>query len=143
MLLIIPKSEPMAPFPLLLFRKPLRRILLASIRNLGRRPCPRCLVPLDRTHLLGSEYDMRTRQERPRNWDHQHQFDLETVRRFIYESNMQVNSSAVEKLLYEDSLVPTVVTHAKYSHCLRTYYTTRIHSTSNFLLWDSIHMLCS
>jgi hypothetical protein len=57
---------------------------------------------------------MRIRRNHPRKWDREQQFDLDSVRSFIYESHMQVNSSAVEKLLYEKSLVPTVVNDGDY-----------------------------
>jgi hypothetical protein len=34
------------------------RILIASIRNLGRCPCPCCLIPLDRIANMGMHQDM-------------------------------------------------------------------------------------
>lgn len=38
------------------------RILLAGIRNLGRCPCPRCLIPMDRVHNMGRPRDMMQRK---------------------------------------------------------------------------------
>src|SRR5262245_26895967 len=38
------------------------RILLATIRNLGRCPCPRCLIPMSRVHNMGKVLDMKQRK---------------------------------------------------------------------------------
>jgi hypothetical protein len=41
--------------------------------------------------------------------DSQRRSKVSAARKLIYEKNLQVNSTAVEKLLRETSLVPTVV----------------------------------
>jgi hypothetical protein len=87
--------------------------VLATIRNLGRRPCPRCLVPLSKAHLLGTLADMRQRRDSHRRWDHEHEYNLNKAREHIYQRNMQVNSGAVEALLSQQSFVPTVVVFPK------------------------------
>ncbi|KAI0055213.1 hypothetical protein BV25DRAFT_1815943, partial [Artomyces pyxidatus] len=82
------------------------KILLASIRNLGNCPCPRCLVSLSRVHQIGTETDMIERKTRARTDDPQRQEKVEAARRLIYERNLQVASDAVEAWLKEESLVP-------------------------------------
>jgi hypothetical protein len=85
------------------------RILIASIRNLGNCPCPRCLIPLNRVHNLGMARDITQRATMTRVDDSQRRSIVFAARRIIYELNLQVNSTAVENLLREISLVPTVV----------------------------------
>ena len=85
------------------------RILLASIRNLGQCPCPRCLVQLSSVDKLGMRSDMRQRTVNARQDDIRRQSRVISARRLIYEKNHQVTSSAVEGLLKSESLVPTSV----------------------------------
>lgn len=85
------------------------RILLASIRNLGQRPCPRCLVQISSVHKLGMRSDMRQRTVNARQDDIRRQSRVISARRLIYNKNHQVTSSAVEGLLKNESLVPTSV----------------------------------
>jgi hypothetical protein len=85
------------------------RTLLASIQNLGKRPCPRCLIPLSQAHLLGTVSDMQKRQDMTRKWSDELKRMIDNARKIIYEENKQINSTRVENLLYENSLVPTMV----------------------------------
>ena len=85
------------------------RILIASIRNLGRCPCPRCLIPLDRVANMGMRRDMTQRRTLARIDDVKRRNRVETAREKIYEQGYVVDSTAVEDLLQEDSLVPTAV----------------------------------
>jgi hypothetical protein len=87
----------------------LLRILLAGIRNLGRCPCPRCLVQLDRVPNMGMPRDMTQRVSLARVDDVKRRSRIKAAREAIYVMNYSINSSAVETLLKEDSLVPTVV----------------------------------
>ena len=96
------------------------RILLASIRNLGRCPCPRCLIPLDLVHNLGMPRDMMQRVSKARVDGIEHQNKVAAARRFIYERNMQVNSTAVEALLRDWSGVPTTVSQPSSINVLKT-----------------------
>jgi hypothetical protein len=85
------------------------RILIASIRNLGRCPCPRCLIPLDRVANMGMRGDMAQRRTLARIDDVKRRNRVETAREKIYEKGYVVDSTVVEDLLQEDSLVPTAV----------------------------------
>jgi hypothetical protein len=53
--------------------------------------------------------DMTQRVSMARMDDNQRRSKVFAARKLIYEKNLQVNSTAVEKLLRETSLVPTVV----------------------------------
>jgi hypothetical protein len=85
------------------------RILISSIRNLGRCPCPRCLIPLDRVANMGMRRDMAQRRTLARIDDVKRRNRVETAREKIYEKGYVVDSTAVEDLLQGDSLVPTAV----------------------------------
>jgi hypothetical protein len=85
------------------------RILIASIRNLGLCPCPRCLIPLNRVHNLGMTRDMSQRKTLARVDDIHRRSKIAAARRVIYEKNYQVNSTAVENLLRGESWVPSAV----------------------------------
>ena len=85
------------------------RILMASIRNLGTCPCPRCHIPLNQVHNMGKPSDMLRRNSLARVDDNTRRGDINSARRLIYQQNYQVNSAAVERILRPNSLVPTVV----------------------------------
>jgi hypothetical protein len=85
------------------------RILIASIRNLGRCPCPRCLIPLDRVIDMGKRRDMTQRGTLARIDDMSRRNRIDSAREIIYEKNYAVDSNPVENLLKVDSLVPTAV----------------------------------
>jgi hypothetical protein len=89
--------------------KPVDRILLASIRNLGCCPCPRCLIPLSRAHQFGMARDKRQRLTLARIDNKHCQAMVAAARRLIYNKHTQVNGAAIENLLKEESLVPTLV----------------------------------
>ncbi|TDL17170.1 hypothetical protein BD410DRAFT_886035 [Rickenella mellea] len=69
------------------------KVLLASIRSLSNCPCPRCLTEKGQIHQLGTDTDA-------------HRFTIEQSRKFIFERGYAVKSTAVEKLLEKESLVP-------------------------------------
>lgn len=85
------------------------RVLLASTRNRGSCPCPRCLIPIDRIQNLGMPHDRQQRLALQRVDDERRQFLIANARRLIYEKNYAVDSKSLNKLLAEESLVPTSV----------------------------------
>jgi hypothetical protein len=112
------------------------RILIASIRNLGRCPCPRCLIPLDRVANMGMRRDMTQRETLARIDDVHRRSRVAAARESIYEKNLSINGVGVERLLYEDSLVPTAVSDFQFTlihifYCLffRTRFRANFHSS--------------
>ena len=85
------------------------RILLASIRNLGCCPCPRCLIPLDRVPNMGMCRDMAQRMSLARVDNPERRSRIKAAREIIYVKDYKTDSKAVEDLLRQDSLVPTAV----------------------------------
>jgi hypothetical protein len=58
---------------------------------------------------MGKYLDMRRRKTLARIDDVKRRNRVEIARKIIYEKNYGISSRAVEKLLQEDSLVPTTV----------------------------------
>jgi hypothetical protein len=84
------------------------RVLLATIRDKGLCPCPRCLIPKVKIDLMGQVRDLAQRISHPRNI----LYDVvQTARRFIYQLALPINGTAVEQLLKPNSSIPTVVCH--------------------------------
>jgi hypothetical protein len=107
---IIPKSNSAVPRISQTVSNPNQhRVLMASIRDKGYCPCPRCLIPRSRFQNLGMTQDMKQRGTLVRIDDESRRSKVDTAREIIYEKNYAVNSRAVDDLLMEQSLVPTLV----------------------------------
>ena len=85
------------------------RILIVSIRNLGTCPCPRCTTPMTHVPEMGMPDDMKRRQLLARTDDDAWRNKVLCARQLIYERNYAVNTPQIEKLLRDESLVPTSV----------------------------------
>ena len=85
------------------------RILIVSICNLGRCPCPHCLIPLDHVANMGMRQDMAQCRTLAQIDNVKQRNRVEMAREKIYEKGYVVDSKAVEAFLQEDSLVPTAV----------------------------------
>jgi hypothetical protein len=85
------------------------RILVASIRNVGRCPCPRCLIPLVCVQNMGMHRDMMQCMSLARVDNLEWRRRIKAAREIIYLKNYKTDSKAVEDILQQDSLVPTVV----------------------------------
>lgn len=64
---------------------------------------------MSRLQNLGKRLDMKQRLSLARVDNEDRKRKVQTARHIIYEKNYAVNSEAVEKLLKEESLVPTSV----------------------------------
>jgi hypothetical protein len=82
----------------------------ASIRNLGRCPCPRCLIPLDRVSNMGMRRDMMQRTSLARVDNVDRRSFIKNAREKIYVKDYAVDSKVVlGEYLQEQSLVPVAV----------------------------------
>ncbi|KAF9230744.1 hypothetical protein BU15DRAFT_83245 [Melanogaster broomeanus] len=63
------------------------KVLIATIRNLGKCPCPRCLIPKARVDLLATEADVLQRRSLSRSDTAQRRAKVVSARKLIYESN--------------------------------------------------------
>jgi hypothetical protein len=87
------------------------RALIATIRNFGSCPCPRCLVPKSKIPEVGTAFDERRREKSRRVDDFNRNWNVSLAREYIYERGFGVRSAAVERLLAEESYTPTKVRH--------------------------------
>ncbi|KAJ7686355.1 hypothetical protein B0H17DRAFT_1136909 [Mycena rosella] len=83
------------------------RVLLATIKNLGGCPCPRCFVEKSQIPKMGTKTDMRQRQD-IRQDTSSWRDKIEAARRWIFGQGLGVTSKKVdEDNLKEKSWVPT------------------------------------
>ncbi|THU92687.1 hypothetical protein K435DRAFT_820450 [Dendrothele bispora CBS 962.96] len=90
--------------------------LLASIRSLGRCPCPHCLVEKDQIGQLGTRWDRQRRETKPRVDTEKRRSLIERMRKWIFSFGYKVVSQAVETFLQPCSYVPTVNTFSERFH---------------------------
>ncbi|KIJ64394.1 hypothetical protein HYDPIDRAFT_90003, partial [Hydnomerulius pinastri MD-312] len=102
------------------------KILIATIRNLGTCPCPRCLIPKSRIQHIATERDILQRKLLRRCDTKERREKVATARRLIYERQYTVDTAQVEALLKDESLVPTL-----------NAFSERLHATG----FDLFHML--
>ncbi|PPQ84255.1 hypothetical protein CVT26_011861, partial [Gymnopilus dilepis] len=81
------------------------KVLLATIRDKGLFPCPRCLTPKSKLENMGMKRDSQFRQKNPRT------YLLDFVcraRDAIYKRAAAIGGAVVERLLKATSSVPTM-----------------------------------
>jgi len=88
--------------------------MLASIRDLGYCPCPRCLIPLSLVPNMGKPRDMKQRKVLACVDNEERRYKVELARDIIYNKHYVVNSQAVEAILKSQSLVPNIVSTISY-----------------------------
>jgi hypothetical protein len=90
------------------------RVLLSSIKFLGQRPCPRCLVKKTNIYMMGMVLDMKHRVTQERTDSLRQQQRVEEARKLIFELGAPVDGSHVKVILNEESYVPIRVSAAIY-----------------------------
>ena len=85
---------------------PVDRVLLATIRNKGLHPCPRCLIPKTKLDETGMKRDSGFRLKNVRTY----LFDyVQIARNAIYNLGAAITGEVVNRLLKTTSSVPTTV----------------------------------
>lgn len=91
------------------------RVLLATIRNLGKCPCPRCLILKEQIHEMGTVRDMQRRGAKTDRVSDIHlRRTVDGARKAIYHYGKGVKSTSVEDRLADKSYVPTAVSILTY-----------------------------
>ncbi|KAG6815464.1 hypothetical protein H0H93_009743, partial [Arthromyces matolae] len=83
------------------------KVLLATIRNLGSCPCPRCLLKKDRISEMGTKLDASRRETLARSVTDSLKDKIYHARDAIYRLGNTIKGVVVGRLLDEESLVPT------------------------------------
>ncbi|KAI0822396.1 hypothetical protein BC628DRAFT_1317041, partial [Trametes gibbosa] len=84
------------------------KVLLATVRDMGNCPCPRCLVLKTDIHLVGTPASMKQRVQHMRTDTPACQADVNAARALIYNQGKGIVSVPVERYLKETSQVPVV-----------------------------------
>ncbi|KAG6914130.1 hypothetical protein DXG01_002280 [Tephrocybe rancida] len=82
------------------------KVLLASIRNRGSRPCPQCTITKADLKNMGGICDMSARLRCACIDDALQRGKVTRARQYIYEEDFGINSKPVEDLLKDLSFVP-------------------------------------
>ncbi|TDL15717.1 hypothetical protein BD410DRAFT_732279, partial [Rickenella mellea] len=85
----------------------LEKVLIATIRDKGQCPCPRCLIKKSDIPKLGTPGDVKRRQTLARRDDESRRQKVQEARDIIARGYV-VDSQRLNPLLQEQSLVPTV-----------------------------------
>ncbi|KAJ7166408.1 hypothetical protein C8R43DRAFT_1162986, partial [Mycena crocata] len=83
------------------------KVLIATLRDMGKCPCPRCKIAKEDLPGLGTPKDTAVRVEQVRRDDTARRDKVAEARKLIYEDGYVVNSTKVDDILKEESLVPT------------------------------------
>lgn len=85
------------------------RTMVACIRNLGNHGCPQDLIHKSQYDLLGVAISRAFVRVGRRTDDITHRELVSSARNLIYQQGAAVHSTAVEAMLFPESLVPTSV----------------------------------
>ncbi|KAF5384836.1 hypothetical protein D9615_000907 [Tricholomella constricta] len=91
------------------------KVVLATIRNLGACPCPRCLLQKEMIPEVGTKLDATRRETLSRTSDTTFREKVQLARDAIYRLAVTIKSVVVERLLAAQSLVPTTNAFTKLS----------------------------
>ncbi|KAJ3530549.1 hypothetical protein NMY22_g8529 [Coprinellus aureogranulatus] len=83
------------------------KILIASIKNLGTFPCPRCKVAMKDVPAMGKFRDRNTRVRWARVDDENRRKRVVDARNYLYKDHLSLASTYVEARMDDGSLVPT------------------------------------
>lgn len=105
------------------------RALIGTIRDMGNCPCPACTVTKDDIRLLGTKKDEKARESGAREkTEKQRQDTVNEARKFINEMGFSVGAECVERLLSDNSWVPTEVCVVPAQNRDRMLSSQRMHS---------------
>ena len=85
------------------------RILIASIKNLGAFPCPRCKIAMTNVPAMGKARDRNNRVRLARKDDETRRKRVTDARKYLYQDHLSFASNFVEARMDHGSLVPTDV----------------------------------
>jgi len=85
------------------------RALLATIKSLGRCPCPDCTTEMSQISGMGTKLDMKRRRDKARQDSEARQWGVNQARVRIYQFGHRVNGPQVERMLGPGSAVPNWV----------------------------------
>jgi hypothetical protein len=88
---------------------------MACIKNLGLYPCPVCLVPKNKIHLVGTTNDLKFRQKNLQEDTAWMASSTKRARELIFEDGRGIDSAPVNNVLGKGSRTPTLVCQIPYA----------------------------
>lgn len=85
------------------------RCIIATIKDLGHCPCPRCLVTKEEIPAVGQQRDINRRTTKARTDSSQRRRKVELARNAIDEHGTAVDSKTLDIFLFDESLIPVKV----------------------------------
>ena len=92
------------------------RTLIATIKDFGACPCPRCLVLINEIYALGRADDRKRREELHRQDNVERREKVDAARESLYNEGYAITGDHVDGVLKDESLVPTRVFASVLSH---------------------------
>ena len=92
-----------------IFSDPFIRVLMSCIKFLAKCMCPRCESLKSKIPQVGSKTDMRSRLKLTRLDNDARQYDIELVRKMMFEKGINITSVKIDRILGPTSSVPTRV----------------------------------
>ncbi|KAF7359981.1 hypothetical protein MVEN_00725000 [Mycena venus] len=83
------------------------KVLLATIRNLGKAPCPRCYILKEDIPDLGTVRDVKKRETLARTDEHVRDGTITRIRNWIFKFGRNVKSTTFDYFLLARSWTPT------------------------------------
>ncbi|KAF7374197.1 GLOBIN domain-containing protein [Mycena sanguinolenta] len=87
-------------------------VLLATIKNFGGCPCPRCFIEKEKISDMGTKADMRRRLNTRKDTSSWRE-TIQRVRTWIFDKGYLITGAAVNRLLKPQSWVPTMNAFSK------------------------------
>jgi hypothetical protein len=84
-------------------------MLISCLKFLAKCMCPRCLSLKLKISQVGSKMDMRNRVNLARIDNDARRFDIEVVRKMLFEKGINITSVKIDRILGPTSAVPTRV----------------------------------
>lgn len=128
---IIQKSKQGSAFVANPWSNSFDRVLLATIRDKGLSPCPRCLVPKSKLDQTGTKRDSNFRLKNVRTYLFNY---VQIARNAIYKSAAAIAGTVVNRLLKATSSVPTMVSKDIAYGCSLITQISRMHSLISLAL---------
>ena len=107
-------------------------MLVATIKDFGSHPCPRCLVTIDQICAIGRDDDRKRREETRRYDNAERRERVDEAREWLYDKGYVITGDKVDGLLKDKSMVPTKVFTSTFTRSQVSMQFTELILTASF-----------
>ena len=118
------------------------RMLIATIKDFGARPCPRCLVSVDQICAVGREDDWKWCKESCCQDNAEWGKKVDNAHKSLYDNGYAITGDHIDGLLKDESLVPTKVFMSVFACSWSQCHSYRMHSQWSSRRLASISTWC-